>query len=47
VFWSRFAELERQGLVSSGLRDAPEIKQAKRDNTWAQLLEWLEGQASK
>lgn len=46
-FWSRFAELERQGLVSSELRDAPEIKRAKRDGTWAQLLEWLEGQIRK
>jgi hypothetical protein len=47
VFWSRFAELERQGLVRSDLRDAPEIKQAKRHGAWAQLLEWLEGQTGK
>jgi hypothetical protein len=46
-FWSRFAELERQGLVSSDLRDAPEIKQAKRNGAWAQLLEWLEAQANQ
>lgn len=44
VFWSRFAELERQGLISTDLRHADEVKQAKREGDWSQLTTWLEQQ---
>lgn len=45
-FWSRFAELERQGLITPNLRNAPEVKQASRDGDWSHLVAWLEAQTS-
>jgi hypothetical protein len=46
-FWSRFTELERQGLITSDLRNAPEVKQARRDGDWSNLVAWLEAQAGQ
>lgn len=46
-FWSRFAELERQGLISADLRHAAEVKQFKEEGDWSQLLSWLEQQTKR
>jgi hypothetical protein len=46
-FWSRFADLERQGLISPELRTAPQVKQARHDGDWSHLVTWLEDQAGQ
>lgn len=46
-FWSRFAELERQGLISADLRHAAEVKQTKLEGDWSHLLAWLEQQTKR
>ncbi|MEJ2353578.1 MAG: hypothetical protein P8Y03_27685, partial [Anaerolineales bacterium] len=46
-FWSRFAELERQGLISPDLRTAPQVKQVRPDGDWSHLFTWLEDQVGQ
>jgi hypothetical protein len=43
-FWSEFNRLEREGKLPQGLRNAPEVAQAREGGDWPAALKWLRGQ---